>query len=90
VVRPSHTYDDASPPLPGGRTVVDRIACGEEIPVGRRHRTQRDLRHHDDPYLRTGLLPRADLPPRGVADSPMAIVGAYHAARDVFAAWGAS
>jgi nucleoside-diphosphate-sugar epimerase len=33
VIRPSHTYDDANPPLPGGWTVVDRIARGEEIPV---------------------------------------------------------
>ena len=27
IVRPSHTYDDANPPLPGGWTVVDRIAA---------------------------------------------------------------
>ncbi|HTJ35454.1 MAG TPA: NAD-dependent epimerase/dehydratase family protein [Dactylosporangium sp.] len=33
VVRPSHTYDDASPPLPGGWTIVDRLARGDEIPV---------------------------------------------------------
>jgi nucleoside-diphosphate-sugar epimerase len=33
IVRPSHTYDDANPPLPGGWTVVDRIARGVEIPV---------------------------------------------------------
>lgn len=33
VIRPSHTYDDANPPLPGGWTVVDRIARGAEIPV---------------------------------------------------------
>jgi nucleoside-diphosphate-sugar epimerase len=33
VVRPSHTYDDANPPLPGGWTAVDRIARGDEIPV---------------------------------------------------------
>jgi nucleoside-diphosphate-sugar epimerase len=33
VVRPSHTYDDANPPLPGGWTTVDRIARGEQIPV---------------------------------------------------------
>jgi len=26
IVRPSHTYDDANPPLPGDWTVVDRIA----------------------------------------------------------------
>jgi nucleoside-diphosphate-sugar epimerase len=33
IVRPSHTYDDASPPLPGGWTTVDRIARGLEVPV---------------------------------------------------------
>ena len=33
IVRPSHTYDDANPPLPGGWTAVDRIARGAEIPV---------------------------------------------------------
>jgi nucleoside-diphosphate-sugar epimerase len=33
IIRPSHTYDDANPPLPGDWTVVDRIARGAEIPV---------------------------------------------------------
>ncbi len=33
IVRPSHTYDDANPPLPGGWSVVDRIARGQEVPV---------------------------------------------------------
>jgi nucleoside-diphosphate-sugar epimerase len=33
IVRPSHTYDDANPPLAGGWTVVDRIARGVEVPV---------------------------------------------------------
>ena len=33
VIRPSHTYDDANPPLPGGWTVFDRIARGAAIPV---------------------------------------------------------
>ena len=33
VVRPSHTYDDANPPLPGGWSAVDRLARGAEIPV---------------------------------------------------------
>ncbi|MEV6302579.1 NAD-dependent epimerase/dehydratase family protein [Actinoplanes sp. NPDC051861] len=33
VVRPSHTYDDANPPLPGGWAAVDRIARGEQIAV---------------------------------------------------------
>ncbi len=33
IVRPSHTYDDANPPLPGGWTAVDRLARGAEVPV---------------------------------------------------------
>ncbi|GIF23986.1 nucleoside-diphosphate-sugar epimerase [Actinoplanes tereljensis] len=33
IVRPSHTYDDANPPLPGGWAMVERIARGEEVPV---------------------------------------------------------
>jgi nucleoside-diphosphate-sugar epimerase len=33
IVRPSHTYDDAHPPLPGDWTVVDRIVRGDEIVV---------------------------------------------------------
>ncbi|GAB3611748.1 Rossmann-fold NAD(P)-binding domain-containing protein [Humibacter ginsengisoli] len=33
VVRPSHTYDDQNPPLPGGWAVFDRLARGEEVPV---------------------------------------------------------
>lgn len=33
IVRPSHTYDDANPPLPGAWAAVDRIARGEEIAV---------------------------------------------------------
>src|SRR4051794_12391847 len=33
IVRPSHTYDDANPPLPGAWTMVDRLVTGKEIPV---------------------------------------------------------
>lgn len=33
IVRPSHTYDEASPPLAGGWTVIDRIARGAEVVV---------------------------------------------------------
>ena len=33
IVRPSHTYDEANPPLPGGWTAVDRMAQGKEIAV---------------------------------------------------------
>ena len=33
IVRPSHTYDEANPPVPGGWTVFDRIERGQEIVV---------------------------------------------------------
>jgi nucleoside-diphosphate-sugar epimerase len=33
IVRPSHTYDDANPPVPGDWTVFDRIERGAEIVV---------------------------------------------------------
>lgn len=33
IVRPSHTYDDAHPPLPGEWTAWDRVARGDEIVV---------------------------------------------------------
>jgi nucleoside-diphosphate-sugar epimerase len=33
IVRPSHTYDDARPPMPGDWTTWDRIARGEELVV---------------------------------------------------------
>ena len=33
IVRPSHTYDDANPPLPGGWTVIERMLAGKKIPV---------------------------------------------------------
>jgi len=33
IVRPSHTYDDARPPIAGDWTVFDRLARGEEVVV---------------------------------------------------------
>jgi nucleoside-diphosphate-sugar epimerase len=33
IVRPSHTYDEVQPPVPGDWTVIDRIARGDEIVV---------------------------------------------------------
>jgi nucleoside-diphosphate-sugar epimerase len=33
IVRPSHTYDEASPPLPGDWTAIDRLARGAEVIV---------------------------------------------------------
>lgn len=48
VVRPSHTYDDANPPLPGGWTVLDRMVRGEEIPVHGDGTTPWTLTHAED------------------------------------------
>ncbi|XVU27714.1 NAD-dependent epimerase/dehydratase family protein [Actinoplanes sp. CA-054009] len=48
VVRPSHTYDDANPPLPGGWAAVDRIARGEEIAVHGDGTSLWTLTHADD------------------------------------------
>lgn len=62
VVRPSHTYDDASPPLPGSWTVLDRMARGLEVPVHGDGTSLWTLTHAEDfaPGL-VGLLgnPRA-------------------------------
>jgi nucleoside-diphosphate-sugar epimerase len=33
IVRPSHTYDDANPPLPGDWTAWDRVVRGDELVV---------------------------------------------------------
>ncbi|WP_150308656.1 NAD-dependent epimerase/dehydratase family protein [Planctomonas psychrotolerans] len=54
IVRPSHTYDDANPPLPGGWTVVDRIARGEEVVVHGDGTSLWTLTHAED--LAQGLV----------------------------------
>ncbi len=33
IVRPSHTYDEVQPPVPGDWTVIDRLARGDEVVV---------------------------------------------------------
>lgn len=33
IVRPSHTYDEGSPPMPGGWTMIERLKRGLPIPV---------------------------------------------------------
>jgi nucleoside-diphosphate-sugar epimerase len=48
IVRPSHTYDEASPPLPGDWTVVDRIARGAEVIVPGDGTSLWTLTHADD------------------------------------------
>lgn len=48
IVRPSHTYDDAHPPLPGDWTAWDRVARGDEIVVPGDGTNLWTLTHADD------------------------------------------
>ena len=62
IVRPSHTYDEASPPLPGDWTVIDRLARGAEVDRPWR----RDIAVDADPRRRLRRRPGrpARQPPR--------------------------
>lgn len=48
IVRPSHTYDEASPPIPGDWTVIDRVARGAEVVVPGDGTSLWTLTHADD------------------------------------------
>jgi len=55
IVRPSHTYDEASPPIPGDWTVIDRIARGSEVIIGEVfHITSDDIYTWDQIYSIVG------------------------------------
>jgi nucleoside-diphosphate-sugar epimerase len=77
VVRPSHTYDDANPPLPGGWTVVDRIARGEEIPVHGDGTSLWTLTHAED--FAQGLV--------GLLGNPRAVGETFHITGDDVYTW---
>lgn len=77
VVRPSHTYDDANPPLPGAWTMVDRIARGDEIVVHGDGTSLWTLTHADD--LAQGLV--------GLLGNPRAIGEAFHITSDDVYTW---
>ncbi|WP_308466158.1 NAD-dependent epimerase/dehydratase family protein [Rathayibacter soli] len=77
VIRPSHTYDDANPPLPGGWTVVDRIARGAEIPVHGDGTSLWTLTHADD--FAQGLV--------GLLGSDRAIGETFHITGDDVLTW---
>jgi nucleoside-diphosphate-sugar epimerase len=68
IVRPSHTYDDANPPLPGDWTVVDRIARGAEIPVHGDGTSLWTLTHAED--FAVGLV--------GLLGNPRALGETFH------------
>ncbi len=77
IVRPSHTYDDANPPLPGAWTVVNRIAAGREIPVHGDGTSLWTLTHAED--FAVGLV--------GLLDNPRAIGETFHITSSDVYAW---
>jgi nucleoside-diphosphate-sugar epimerase len=77
VIRPSHTYDDANPPLPGGWTVIDRIMRGAEIPVHGDGTSLWTLTHAED--FAQGLV--------GLLGSDRAIGETFHITGDDVLTW---
>jgi nucleoside-diphosphate-sugar epimerase len=79
IVRPSHTYDDANPPVPGGWTMVERIARGAEIPVHGDGTSLWTLTHAED--FAVGLV--------GLLGNPRAIGETFHITGDEVYTWDA-
>ena len=77
IVRPSHTYDDAHPPLPGGWAMVDRIARGAEIPVHGDGTSLWTLTHAED--FAQGLV--------GLLGNTAAIGEVFHITSDDVLTW---
>jgi nucleoside-diphosphate-sugar epimerase len=77
IVRPAHTYDDANPPLPGGWTVVERIARGGEIPVHGDGTSLWTLTHAED--FAVGLV--------GLLANPRAVGETFHITGDDVYTW---
>jgi nucleoside-diphosphate-sugar epimerase len=77
VIRPSHTYDDANPPLAGGWAVIDRIASGEEVPVHGDGTSLWTLTHAED--FAQGLV--------GLLGSERAIGETFHITGDDVLTW---
>ncbi|MGT2425499.1 NAD-dependent epimerase/dehydratase family protein [Amnibacterium kyonggiense] len=77
IVRPSHTYDDANPPLPGDWTVIDRIARGEEIPVHGDGTSLWTITHAED--FAVGLV--------GLLGNPRALGETFHITGDDVHTW---
>lgn len=77
VVRPSHTYDDANPPLPGGWSTVDRIARGLVIPVHGDGTSLWTVTHAED--FAQGLV--------GLLADPRALGETFHITGDDVLTW---
>lgn len=77
IVRPSHTYDEASPPLAGGWTVFDRIERGAEVVVHGDGTSLWTLTHAAD--LAQGLV--------GLLGNQRAVGEAFHITSDDVYTW---
>jgi nucleoside-diphosphate-sugar epimerase len=77
IVRPSHTYDEAAPPLAGGWTVFDRIERGAEIVVHGDGTSLWTLTHAED--FAQGLV--------GLIGNGRAIGEAFHITSDDVYTW---
>jgi nucleoside-diphosphate-sugar epimerase len=77
IVRPSHTYDDVRPPLPGDWTVIDRIRRGDEIVVPGDGTSLWTLTHAAD--FAQGLV--------GLLANPLAIGESFHITSDEAYTW---
>jgi nucleoside-diphosphate-sugar epimerase len=77
IVRPSHTYDEARPPVPGDWTIVDRIARGEEIVVPGDGTSLWTLTHAAD--FAQGLT--------GLLGNPLAVGETFHITSDDVYSW---
>jgi nucleoside-diphosphate-sugar epimerase len=77
IVRPSHTYDEASPPLPGDWTAIDRLARGAEVVVPGDGTSLWTLTHAAD--FAEGLV--------GLVGNPRAVGEVFHITSDDVYTW---
>lgn len=77
IVRPSHTYDEATPPLPGGWTVIDRMKRGLPIPVPGDGPSLWTVTHASD--FAQGLV--------GLLGNPKAVGDVFHITSDDVYTW---
>jgi nucleoside-diphosphate-sugar epimerase len=77
IVRPSHTYDEAMPPVPGDWTVIDRLGRGDEVVVPGDGTSLWTLTHAED--FAQGLI--------GLFGNPAAVGEAFHITSDDVYSW---
>jgi nucleoside-diphosphate-sugar epimerase len=77
IVRPSHTYDRTSVPLPGHWTTIDRMRRGEPVIVHGDGTSLWTLTHHDD--FARGFVP--------LLGHPLTIGEAFHITSDEALTW---